>query len=177
MRRIFVLVAVLGAIVGALVAAGMALPRDHVAASTIALRQPPDTVWAVLRDLGGVSDWWSEVSEAALVPNDAEGREVWRYTMQDESVLLLVVESTDPPERLVTRIDAAPGAGFGGAWVYEVFADGSGCRLTVTEQGWIANPVFRVLARFVFGYHRTIDSYLAALGRRFGELTTPMHES
>jgi len=177
MRRLAVLVAVVSAIVGALIGAGLALPRDHVATSTIVLRQPPDTVWAVLRDLGDVSEWWPEVREAALVPNDVEGREVWRYTMRDRSTMLLVVESADQPTRLVTRIEAAPGAAYGGSWVYEIVADGPGSKLSVTEQGWIANPIFRLLAHFVFGYHRTLDSYLAALGRRFGELATPVHES
>jgi len=177
MRRLAALVALVGALVGALIGAGLALPRDHVAASSIALRQPPDTVWAVVRDLGGVNAWWSEVDEADLVPNDAEGREVWRYTMRNRSTMLLVVESADAPKRLVTRIDAAPRAAFGGAWIYEVAADGQGSKLTVTEEGWIANPFFRVLTHFVFGYHRTLDSYLTALGRRLGELATPVHES
>jgi len=177
MRRLAILVALVGAAVGAVIGAGLALPRDHAAASSIALRQPPDTVWAAVRDLGGVSSWWSEVDAAELVPNDLEGREVWRYTMRDHSTMLLVVESAEPPKRLVTRIDAAPGAAFGGTWTYEVDAEGQGSKLTVTEEGWIANPVFRVLTHFVFGYHGTLDSYLAALGRRFGELATPVHES
>jgi hypothetical protein len=41
--------------------------------------------------------------------------------------------------------------------------------LTITERGQISNPVFRFMARYVFGYHATMQEYLASLGRKFGE--------
>jgi hypothetical protein len=45
--------------------------------------------------------------------------------------------------------------------------------VTLTERGWIANPLFRFLSRFVFGYYRTQEGYLRALGKRLGETVTP----
>jgi hypothetical protein len=42
----------------------------------------------------------------------------------------------------------------------------------VTERGWIANPVFRFMSRFIFGYYGTQESYVRALGKRFGEEVT-----
>lgn len=51
----------------------------------------------------------------------------------------------------------------------EIAAAGEGrSRLTITEHGEIYNPIFRTLARFVFGYTTTMDSCLAAIGRHFG---------
>ncbi len=47
--------------------------------------------------------------------------------------------------------------------------------MTVTEEGEIYNPVFRVMSRLVFGYHGMMDSYLRALGARFEEDVTPRH--
>ena len=47
--------------------------------------------------------------------------------------------------------------------------------MTVTEQGWVANPLFRFLSRVVFGHYGTLDSYLTALGKRFGEDVMPVH--
>jgi hypothetical protein len=41
----------------------------------------------------------------------------------------------------------------------------------ITENGEVGNPVFRFMARFVFGYTATIDTYLIALGQKFGEQT------
>ena len=31
------------------------------------------------------------------------------------------------------------------------------------------NPLFRFLARYAFGHGRTMEAFLRALGRRFGE--------
>ena len=55
---------------------------------------------------------------------------------------------------------------FGGTWTYELEPDGSGTRLTITEEGEVYSPIFRFLMRFVLGQTRTIDAYLEALRRR-----------
>jgi hypothetical protein len=61
----------------------------------------------------------------------------------------------------------------GGTWTHELTPDGSGTRLTITERGWVGNPIFRFVSRFVMGQTATIDSYLHALGKRFGEEVKP----
>lgn len=113
---------------------GALLPREHVATSRITLRQPPDTVWKVVRDLGGITAWWPDLKQAERAPDQ------------------------------------------GGSWIYEIAPADGGSRVSVTERGWIANPIFRFMARVVFGYHGTLDSYLKALGRKFGEEVAPTHE-
>ncbi len=55
---------------------------------------------------------------------------------------------------------------FGGTWTYELEPDGSGPRLTITEEGEVSSPLLRFLSRFVFGHARAIDAYLEALRRR-----------
>lgn len=166
-----VTVVVVAAVV-ALLSAGMLLPRDHVAASAVTLRQRPESVWAVVRDLGGVPRWWPEVATAARVADPA-GREVWRQEVGGFP-MTFVVTDTAVPLRLVTAIEAPPGSAFGGTWSYELAPADGGTRVTVTEAGWIANPLFRVMAK-LGGFHRTIDGYLTALGARFGEAVTPEH--
>ena len=44
-----------------------------------------------------------------------------------------------------------------------------GNSLRIREDGGIYNPLFRFLARFVFGYSGTIDTYLKSLAKKFGE--------
>ena len=44
--------------------------------------------------------------------------------------------------------------------------DGEGTRVTLTENGEIYNPVFRFMARFVFGYDGTMRTYLDGLEAR-----------
>jgi len=158
---------VLMAMIGALV------PREHRATSSVTLRQPADSVWKVVRDLGGITAWWPEIKESVRQP-DQDGREVWRQKMSGFDVPLIVVESV-PPRRLVTKIDASAGAAFGGKWTYELTSDSGSTRISVTEEGWIGNPIFRFLSRFVFGYYGSLDGYLKALGKRYGETVRPAH--
>jgi hypothetical protein len=67
-------------------------------------------------------------------------------------------------------------AAFGGRWIYQLERTADGTKLTVTEDGWIDNKFIRTIAR-VIGYHRTLDSYLTAIGRRLGSPTGPVHDS
>lgn len=173
MKRVVLgVIGVLGTVLVLALVAGVLLPRDHVAASTVTLRQPPESVWAVVRDLGATPRWWSEVTVAEPVADPA-GREIWRQEAGGFTMQLAVTEAT-APTRLVTVIDAPPDAAFGGRWAYELEQADGGTRVVITEAGWVANPLFRVMAR-LSGPHRTLDSYLMALGARFGEAVTPEH--
>lgn len=170
------LLRVLGAIVAVVALAalvGAFLPRNHMASSTIALRQPQDSVWAVIRDLGAVPSWWSDVKRSDRLP-DQDGRERWEQ-QTGMGPLPLEITEAQPPSRLVTRIASPPGAPFGGTWTYEIAAADGGSRVTVTEDGWVANPIFRFLSHVIFGVHGTMDGYLRALGKRFGEAVEPQH--
>ena len=167
---------VLGGLVGliALMALiGAFISRDHRATSTVMLRQPPDSVWKVVRDLGNIPAWWPAMEKAERLP-DREGHEVWRQKMSGFDVPIIVLESA-PPRRLVTQIDPTAGGAFGGTWTYELTPDSAGTRISVTEAGWISNPIFRFMSRFLFGYYGSLDKYLNALGARFGETVQPVH--
>jgi hypothetical protein len=86
----------------------------------------------------------------------------------------LIVEEASEPGRLVTRIDAPPDAAFGGTWTYQLEPVDGGTRLTVTEDGYVSNPLFRVMMK-AMGVHRTADGYLKALGTKLGEDVTVEH--
>jgi uncharacterized protein YndB with AHSA1/START domain len=149
---------------------GALLPRSHHATSRIRLMHPPAMVFAVLRNQAEVPGWWPEVKR---VP-DQVGQERWRQTLGNGFTMTLIVAESEPPLRLRTVIDAEPGAAFGGAWIYQLTPAGEGTEVEITEEGWIASAFFRVLARLM-GPHRTLDSYLTALARRFGEPAKPVH--
>jgi uncharacterized protein YndB with AHSA1/START domain len=174
MRWVVIGLAALVGLVVLMTLIGLLVPRDHVAGAAVLVRQPVDRVWAVVRDLGGVSGWWSEMRSSERAPA-ADGRERWRQAMGGFA-MTIVVEADEPPLRLVTRIESPPGASFGGSWTYEITPTSEGSKVTVTERGWIANPIFRFLSRFVFGYYRTQEGYLRALGRKLGETVSPVRE-
>ena len=173
MKWVLIVVGALLGLVALMTLIGAFVPREHRATSTVTLRQPPESVWKVVRDLGGVPAWWPEIKESVRQP-DKNGREVWRQKMSGWDVPLIVLEST-PGRRLVTQIDTSAGGAFGGTWTYELVPDSGGTRISVTEAGWIGNPIFRFLSRFVFGYYGSLDGYLKALGKHFGEAVQPAH--
>jgi hypothetical protein len=41
--------------------------------------------------------------------------------------------------------------------------------LTITEDGWVANPIFRFLSRFVFGHHARMDGILKQVAKALNE--------
>lgn len=161
-------------LVGLLAIYGALLPRTHVASSSIVLKQPPDSVWPVIRDLGALPSWWRDVKRSVRLPDEG-GKERWEQQTGMGPMSLEIAESL-PPVRLVTRIIPRPGAAdFGGTWTYEIAVAGGGSRITITEEGWVANPLFRFMSYKVFGLYGTMDGCLKALGSRFGESVQPAH--
>lgn len=172
MRIALLVVLGLVVLVGLIFVVGLLLPREHRASSSVTLSKAPAEVWAVVRDPGALQGTWKELSEVRRLP-DANGKEVWEQKAGGWPIRLVVEEST-PPSRLVTRIDAPPDAAFGGTWTYQLEPAGTGTRVMVTEDGYVSNPLFRVMMH-VMGVHRTADGYLRALGTKLGERVEPVH--
>jgi carbon monoxide dehydrogenase subunit G len=173
MKWVLIVVGGIVALMALMALIGACVSRDHRATSAISLRRPPDTVWKTVRDIGGLPAWFPAMQLSERLP-DRDGHEVWRQKMSGFDVPIIVVESS-PPRRLVTQIDRTAGGAFGGTWTYELISDGAGTRISVTEAGWIGNPIFRFMSRFLFGYYGSLDKYLKALGTRFGETVQPTH--
>ena len=149
---------------------GALLPRDHLATRRVRLHRSPAEVWAVIRDFGRAAEWRPDVKSVDLL-GEVAGRPRFRENGGNGAILFEVVEEA-AAARLVTRIadDSLP---FGGTWTYELRAADGGSELTITERGEVKNVVYRALARFVFTHHRTMEQYLRALGRHFGEDLAP----
>jgi len=96
--------------------------------------------------------------------------DVWPVLMQTaqaSSVPVDVLES-DPPHRLVTRVTAAQ-RNFGGTWTILLTQTAEGSDVTVVEDGWVANPIFRFVSRYVMGHHATIDALLKNVAGTLGQ--------
>jgi len=140
MQRVLRILAALIAAIGLIALGGSFLPVNHEASRSAEFNEPPETVYALFSDLKNYSTWWPE--------NEVE---------------VEVVESI-PPQRIVTRIVGE--TAFGGTWTMEIVPTPGGSRLTITERGEIYNPIFRTLARFVFGHTSTMDSCLKAAAEK-----------
>jgi uncharacterized protein YndB with AHSA1/START domain len=171
-RKLLIVIGVIAVALLLMAGAGLFLPGEHHAASRITIGQPAESVWAVVGDPGALQGIWPELTRAERLP-DRGGKPVWQEEV-DGFTMTMVVEEAIPPSRLVTRIDSPPDAAFGGTWTYQLQPASTGTTVTVTEDGWIANPLFRVLGALA-GLHGSLDGYLTALGNRFGEPVTPEH--
>src|SRR5262245_15700119 len=147
---------------------GSTLPRTHMASRTLRVKRAPVDVWTAITQAMSASD----------VPTD-------------------IVES-DPPRRLVSRVKDTEKM-FGGTWTVAIAPDDpstlrepqgrpeqsrgatssgqapstssgqAGCTITITEEGWVANPIFRFVSRYVMGHHATMDALLRTVAKSFGE--------
>ena len=151
---------------------GLTLPREHRAVSQIALSAPIDSVWKVIRDVGGVTAWHKDFTRSDPAPA-RNGHEVWTQEGGGQTMAIELVEIT-PPTRLVTEIVNDGSAPWGGRWSYELRASGTGTVVTITEDGWVGPALFRTMMK-VRGAHATMDAYLTSLAKRFGETATPAH--
>lgn len=149
---------------------GRTLPREHVASSSIVLVATADTVWRVVRNIEGTPAWWSDMKGVRRVEGAA--RETWEEDMGSAGTLTIEVTSVVAGRQMVNTILNDEQEGWGGVWTYDVAVTAAGTEVTITEDGWIDSPIFRVVMKFS-GRHRTMERYLRALGAHFGEPVTP----
>jgi uncharacterized protein YndB with AHSA1/START domain len=158
----WILLAVVTIVAALAVAAliGWRLPRSHRASREQVLAATPESIWVAITDAEAFPSWRTDVKTVQRLP-DREGRRAW---VEDggSGKITFVVERSDAPRLLVTRI-ADPDLPFGGTWTYEITPVAQGAQLRITEDGEIYNPLFRFMARFIFGYEATMASYFAAL--------------
>ena len=164
--------------VGVIAAAGLALSATHLVARTARLHRPAAAVWSTLLDRASHPSWRRDLQRLEPLA-DQGGKPSFREVSKHGTITFVVDEATPPtattPGRLVVRI-ADETLPFGGRWIYDVVPDGpdgTGTRLTITEDGIVRNPVFRFLSRFVFGHTATLDAFLRDLSAHLGDPATP----
>lgn len=159
MKTVIRILIALGVVILAVVSTGTLLPEKHEASVSRDFQSNRDEVWKVLSDFAHWPEWRTDLKEIQLGSNTFT-----EVSASGEAVEYRIEEFTTP-ERMVTRI-ITTGLPYGGAWTYELVATDTGCRLTITEEGEVYNPVFRFMSRFVFGYEATMQQYLDDLAKR-----------
>jgi hypothetical protein len=125
-------------------------------------------VFAVIAAIGATLPRNHVATRSLALRRPAE--EVWLAIMQATAasgVPVDVVES-DPPRRQVTRVKDTE-ENFGGTWTITITPSPAGSTLTITEDGWVGNPIFRFVSRYVMGHHATMDGMLKEVAKQFGE--------
>jgi len=145
---------------------GWLLPKAHTVTREARFRQSPEVLWKTIADIEAMPAWRQGLKSVKRLA-DQNGMPAWVETSDSGTIPFETVVS-QPPSKLVIRIADAK-LPFGGTWTYEITAVAEGSTLRIREDGEVYNPVFRFLARFVFGYSGTMDTYLKSLARKFGE--------
>ena len=155
----------LALIVGLPLLIGSFVSREHSASVARSYRQTPEEIWAAITGFDTMAEWRKGVSQVEILEPLNGKRMIREHT--GFGPMTYAIETEEPARRLVLRI-ADTDKGFGGTWTYEIRSTDDGSELKITEDGFIDNLFFRFMARFVFGYERTMRSYHESLARKFG---------
>jgi hypothetical protein len=150
-------------LVGSVALVGLFLPKGHRASRTVVYSAQPASVFAAITDFAKFPEWRTGITRVEMLADEA-GKLRFRED-GPHGAITYKVEERQADSRLVTRIDD-PSLPFGGKWTLEVKPVPSGTELTITEDGEIYNPFFRVMSKLVFSPYDTIDTYQADLRKR-----------
>ena len=156
---------------------GTSIPIRHSARCSAQVDAPAEVLFNAIADDGISPSWRPEVRSVVLV-SGAGLTAVWRETYKNgQELTLRTVSSVNSPasarrKSLIRTIPFDPRAGFDGTWDFEVEPPanpGEPALVSIGEQGNIYNPVYRFLARYVFGYDGSIKTYLTDLAKKYGQ--------
>ena len=171
LKVILAIVVAIVAMVGIVAFIGSRLPVAHVASRSVIIGAPTDVVFNTMTDFSSAASWRTELKSITVATDPATGRQ--RVTEDSKNgKMTMEVDQIVPPTRFVTRI-VGEDLPYGGAWAHALEAQGNSTRVTITEHGEVYNPIFRFVSRYIMGQTTTIDSYLTALGKKFGNDVTP----
>ena len=154
---------------------GAMLPKGHVATRAAKYRETPDAVWSAITTIQDYPKWRPGLQSVEQL-STSSGHSVWLERTgtgwNAEEIPYQVTESVatagGAQGKMVAQI-ADPKLPFGGSWTYEVSSADGGTMLRITERGEVYNPIFRFVSRIFMSNTKTIDVYLNALGKKFGE--------
>ena len=170
MKLFLIILAVVFALIIAVLVIGAVLPKSHVASRQIVLHRSPEEIYQTVRDFRAAPTWRPGLERVEMIAT-AANQVRFREHGEQGAITYDLIEDR-PGERIVTRI-ADLDLGYSGTWTYTFTKEAEGSRVQITESGEVSNILFRFLSRFVFGHTGTMEKYLAALGKKFGEEVSP----
>ncbi len=157
-------------LIGAIYAWGAMLPRDHTAQASAIISADRAAVFARIADVEAGPTWRSDVAAVErLASEDGAVRFLERGAYGD--IAYVVVESAPPRHRVVRILDE--GLDFGGTWTFELADAPSGTTVTITEDGFVKDPVMRVFGALFFPPDATMKAYLGDLAASFADAEAP----
>jgi hypothetical protein len=146
--------------VAAVAAGGTLLPREHVVTGQLFVRASPDRVADLVRDVPSQPRWRKGLRSIEVLERRSHGL---RYVERSSDGAITFDFVEEQPGRLFRSAIADPKLPFGGEWTIAITPEGGGSSIRIEERGFVTNVFFRFFAALIFGYDRTIRSYLLDL--------------
>ena len=163
MKGLLSVVTTTGLILGSVLAigsvVGLTLPESHQEARSARFAAPPTKVFGVITDFSAYPSWRSDVTRVELLPDDGKGVRFTEYSNERPEPIRYRVEEMEAPTRVKVMVDddSLP---FAGTWTYVLQPYEGGTSITITEDGTISNPLFRLVAKLLFSPTDAMDRYL-----------------
>lgn len=165
-RLIFLLLAVFAAVSG-MYGFGTNLPDTHALTLKTVYHQPRAQVWQAIADYAAAPQWSPSIARVERRP-DQDGLPVWRFYDKDGHHMEVQVVEEVAPERHVSRI-VATDYPYAGSWTFTLEEAGDKTLVTLTEEGQVKSPLWRLVMRYMMGQDTMVRAYLQELGKKFGE--------
>jgi hypothetical protein len=133
---------------------GRSMPIEHTASLSRIFETPPEKIYLLIKNFKEYSNWRPNlkeikpISDVSWVEVDSRGESMTYSFIRDKKNILVEskIMNEDKP--------------FGGYWIFDIRKSGKNTELKITENGKVFPPVFRFLARYVFGHESTMKSYM-----------------
>jgi hypothetical protein len=154
---------ILGSVVAVGAVVGLTLPATHQAARSARFHASPARVFSIIADVKAYPEWRSDVDRIEVLSGDTDGLRFAEHSRERPEAITYRVEERNAPTLFKIRVDD-PELPFGATWTYLLQPFDGGTSVTITEDGQITNPLFRVVARVLFKPTDAMDRYLHDLG-------------
>lgn len=163
MKYFIIAVIVLLVIVVIIFIIGAILPEKHTATVSAKISATKEKVWSLISYPEGFPSWRENVENVEILSKPGEPLKWKEMYKRNDSLAFEEISRVDQ-EVFISKI-AGENLPFGGTWTIKLQQEGDSIVVSIVEDGEIYNLVFRVFARFIFGYDSTMKEYLAHLER------------
>jgi uncharacterized protein YndB with AHSA1/START domain len=166
-RRPWILLILMIAVFCGVYGFGTNLPETHELTLKTVYHQPREQVWKAIADYSTAPEWSPSIARVERRP-DLDGLPVWRFYDKDGHHMDVQVVEEKAPERHVSRIIATDYP-YAGSWTFTLEDAGNKTLVTLTEEGRVKSPLWRLAMRYLMGQDTMVRAYLQELGKKFGE--------
>jgi hypothetical protein len=124
-----------------------------------------DEILSVITDYKGYANWRSGIKELTI-----DSVNHWTEKNSHGDKVSYRLEMGDEKGKLITRIlnkDLA----YGGFWEFTFTSIDDGCSIKIVENGEVYNPLFRFMAKYIFGHETTLKNYMNDLEEKLNSKT------